>query len=151
MTAPHRRAGDSQRLEVGKELHSAVDRVVAAWPILERQAEDMGRGFPSQGEGPGGVGSHGDPVARLALEERLDPALLASSWVAEFEAWRLEGRRLASRSTRLLPVVEAGPAPAAVERRPSCESCGEESEVPKLKMGRWCDGCYRRLLRHRVS
>lgn len=144
-----RQADDRQRQSVRDELHAAIDRIVDAWPALDRQSRDMGRGFPTQGDGPGGAGSHGDPVARLALEDRLDPAVLAGAWLAEFESWRQAARRLASKSVGLLPSTMSEPAKLSLVggRRARCECCGDPAEAGEFKLGRWCASCYRRLLR----
>lgn len=125
MSRADRRADERQRESVRSELHGAVDSAVDSWPVLERQARDMGRGFPSQGDGPGGVGGHGDPVPRLALEDRVDPAVLAEAWLREFESWRRLGSVLASRARGLLPADVGSVERGRVNSVEVCAECGD--------------------------
>ena len=149
MTRPEQRADDRQRGEVRAELHAIVDGLVDALPVLERQARDMGRGFPSQAGGPSGGGGVSRPVERIALDGGSDPGALAGDALVEW-ARVLGGLRALDRRVRgLLPVQPAASVEPAAGRVPRCESCGASGDA--FKMGRWCEGCYRRLLRRRAS
>jgi hypothetical protein len=78
------------------------------------QSRTMGAGYPASSGldssgGHAGIDVDGETVPatgveRLALEQRADPASLASDWLVEFDEWVAFGRRLANRARSLLPM-----------------------------------------------
>ncbi|HUR24019.1 MAG TPA: hypothetical protein VMZ73_09135 [Acidimicrobiales bacterium] len=125
---PEQRADDRQRASVRKEGHDAWDFACDVWAEAERQAQQMGRGFPSATLGDGGSGGSSDSqVERLSLEgypkadedadrdgeptlgdgfrkTPNDPGAKASEWLSEFTEARTHLHALAIRARKLLPM-----------------------------------------------
>lgn len=151
---PEHRADDRQRQSVRDELHDCVDRVVDAWPVLERQAKEMGRGFPTQGDCAGPRGGAGSYVERVALEHAEDPALLAEEWLSALAEARAALVNLASKARWLLPVDPESLERGRVNEVENCALCNE----PITGKTRRIDGqpyhptsCYFRVWRSRSA
>lgn len=145
---PEHRANERQLDDVRAELHRAVDFAVDAYPTLNKQAREMGRGFPSGSMSYGGAG--GSPVEAAAFAD--DPAGRANDWLAEFDETRGHLLRLAGTARGLLPAD-----PAELEkargRQNSVEVCAECGDPIPDKVRR-IDGlpfhatsCYYRVRR----
>lgn len=142
---------DGRQLEaLRSELHAIVDAVIGSWPVVERQARDMGRGFPSQSDGPSGSGGVSRPVERIALEERSDPGAVAAEVLVELDEMVAMVRRMDRRVRGCLPVPAASVERGRVSSVDACELCGE----PILEKAKRIDGlpyhassCYFRVWR----
>lgn len=146
---PEQRASETQRDSVRKELHDQVDRLVDAWPVIERQSREMGRGYPSGSEGATGDG--GSLVERVALSGAFDPALASADWLAGFVEFRGHAKNLEGALRRVLPADEASVDRGRVNEVEVCAECG----LPAVKVRR-IDGvpyhatsCYFRVWRSR--
>lgn len=74
------KANDTQIVELRRELHTITDHLCDQWQTAQRQAAEMGRGYPSATLGDGGSSGGGEltSVERVALSAaRADPALRA--------------------------------------------------------------------------
>lgn len=145
-----------QRDEARAELHAVVDLLCDAWPTIQRQARDMGRGIASTTGGDGGSGAggtHSDPTARVALEARPDPAQRALEALAEFAEFRAMARNVERRVRGLLPASEEM---VPRGRQNDVENCGD-CHAPIVGKVRRIDGvplhassCYYRVHRSRA-
>lgn len=150
---PEERADDRQRASVRKEGHDAWDFACDVWAEADRQAQQMGRGFPSATLGDGGSSGTGEStVERLSLEgyppavedaERdgepvrsdgarrtpNDPGTKAAEWLAEFTEARAAITALAIRARKLLP--EDRPKERRVNEVDVCRLC--EMPAPKVR------------------
>lgn len=123
------RANETQRETVRKELHDHVDALINAWGQLEQQAREMGRGYPSGGEGGGE--NQGTLVERVALSDAFDPATAASEWLAEFSEFRALGKNLYGKLKRVLPVDPSSVERGRVNTVDLCTECN--LPAPKVK------------------
>jgi hypothetical protein len=139
-----RRPADHQLDDVRAELHAIIDRLIAAWPHLDHQARDMGRGYPSAGNGPRSRGDISRPVERLALDDQDDPSTTAHAALLELQALIHRAKFLDARVRGLLPDHTTHDT-----HGPKCESCGTHGKPGSFKADRWCNACYKRILRHR--
>lgn len=119
MTRPDLRPNDHQRESVRAELHAIIDRAIDSWPTIERQAAEMGRGYPTGGQGSGG--DSGSPTENQALNHRDDPALSASEWLVALIELRGQARLLESKRVRCL----AQPQEAITGRINTVDTCSE--------------------------
>lgn len=141
-----RRPADHQLPELAAQLHAIIDRLIAAWPALDTQARDMGRGYPSANNGPTSRGTISRPVERIALDDDTDPAALATIALSEIERLIRDAKALDANVRGLLPDHTTTDIDG-----PSCESCGTPGRPGTFKKDRWCDSCYRRILRHQTK
>lgn len=122
LTRPDLRPNDLQRESVRAELHDIVDRCVEAWPVIERQAAEMGRGYPTGGDRGGG--NAGSPVENQALNHRDDPALSATEWLASLIEFRGQARLLNSTRVQCLALPQSPMAKGRINSVEICSECG---------------------------
>lgn len=103
MSRREARASDRQREAVRAELHDYVDRAVDRWPIIDKQAAEMGRGLHATQWDGSRSGGHGDPTVRTALRVEDDPALKAQEWQEGFRQVRALLRAVDARGAKLMP------------------------------------------------
>lgn len=135
MTFDRSQRPDARQLEqLRGDLRAAVDRVVAAWPTIDRQSREMTRGFAG-GEGLGVSGGGSDPTSSAGTDRRPDPATKAAEWLAGFKEATSALFNLDDRRSVLLPVD-----PAEVDRQrinaEICTECGQ----PIVNGGKRLDG-----------
>lgn len=128
---PDQRADTRQQDNVRHELHTIIDRLIDAWPTLERHARDMTRGYPTTNlDGPGGTSEH-TTVERQVIadlvDHQTDPAFDAHQALLGIDVIRLAARRLDGRVRNLLPrPTRETPTNVDEERRiAQCADCGE--------------------------
>lgn len=149
---PEHRADDRQRAAVRASGHSAWDFACDVWAEADRQAAQMGRGFPAATLGDGGSSGNSDSVVeRLGLEgyppaeedvpegEQVkpdgarttprDPGVQAEEWLREFTEARAHLTVLADRARNLLP--EDRPRESRANTVDVCKLCDLPS--PKVK------------------
>jgi len=114
---PHLRANDRQRESVREELKAIIDRCMDAWPAIDKQANEMGRGYPTGGEGSGQGGS---PTENMALNPTDDPALTAQEWLAQLTELRGQAKLLDSKRVRCMAVE---PTKGRVNTVDLCSEC----------------------------
>ena len=137
-----RMPAEHQLADIRAELHAITDRIITAWPELDHQARDMGRGYPSAGNGPRAQGDISRPVERIALEGHADPAAQAAQAIRDLEQLIRTAQHLDAKVRSLMPDRTTTPTSGA-----ACESCGTAGRPGTFKRDRWCDACYRRILR----
>lgn len=126
---PEQRATETQRESVRRELHDQVNAVCDAWAEVERQSKEMGRGFPSGGEGS--TGDEGSLTERVALSTAFDPALAASEWLSHLAETRGHLKQLSGDLKRILPVDPSKVERGRVNSVDLCSECNEPA--PKVK------------------
>lgn len=115
---PDRKADSRQMQARRDECIDLVERIIAAWPLVQKQATEMVRGFPSSSLAGGGSGGSSESVVERALEQ-YDPAQDAQDALTEFDSLLYQLRFVAKRFTRLTvpaPLKPAGDAATECDR-----------------------------------
>lgn len=124
---PDQRADQRQRDSVRSELHAIVDRLIDAWPALERHARTMTRGYPSTGLAAHGGTAELTTVERLAdahlFNHEADPAADAHLALDALDQLRHDARHLDGRVQQLLP------RPTTHRMRPTDDADSESEPV----------------------
>lgn len=127
---PDQRPNDNQLASVETELIDIIRRLVAAYPILERQAREWSPGFSSSSISGSRGSDIADPVAQ-AVEAReagrYDPSEEAQAWVDRFNPLVKTLQAYDRTARNLLPLTEAEVEKARERKNtvavcPSCES-----------------------------
>lgn len=145
---PEQRASENQRDSVRAEGHAQWDRIMDAWSEIDRQSREMGRGYPSGGEGGGADG--GSLTERVAVgvcrceagridpskcacpsSTPFDPATAASDWLTHLQETRGHLKNLDGSLKRILPVDATTVERGRVNQVDLCTEC--DLPAPKVK------------------
>lgn len=139
-------------------MHVLVDRAMDAWPMMDRWAADMARGFPSSTLGDGGSRSTGGEDGKSTLVEAQalgdsDPAKQAILWLEQLDKVQAQLVELDRRRMAFLRATDAEVA-SMQERQNSVEICadcgGPAPDVHRIDGQPYCaTSCYHRVRRAR--
>lgn len=134
------RADERQMSEVRADLHDLVDRICDAWPLVQKHAREMTRGFPSSSLAGGGGGSSDSAVER-ALEQ-WDPAQAAEDALTEFTEARSQLKLVAKRFARLTVPAPLKPAGDAVTECDRCRRLISGTVESDPNRSGFCSECF---------
>lgn len=124
----------NQRESVREHLHAIVDRCVKAWPEIQRQADQMGRGYPSSSTAiGGGSGSGSSPVEQAVITNAPDPANDAAEWVVLMSELYAVAKSLDNKRERLRVKTEKDWAEhrGRANTVEKCTECNEPAPIVK--------------------
>lgn len=139
-----------QRLQIRDDLHKIVNDVIDNWETIERQAQEMGRGYPASTLG--GEGGSGDTtlVEAQALAT-IGPGEKATEWLAHLAEFIAHGRTLHDDMKKLLPMTDAEKRRAQQRHNTVevCTKCGLPADKVRRIDGEpfHADSCYYRVWR----
>lgn len=117
-------------------MHQYVDATCDSWLQVQKQAKEMGGGFPSSSIADGSGSGTGGSVVERSLDDlgrlRVDPGQRARDALAEFAELRGLLRRVSRLFHRELPLDQC-----------AIKDCRAHNDSPKVDHTSTCDRCKR--------